>query len=83
MTRLVATSLIIDDYSQYMIIYLLERKFDLKDVLQKYLKLMKTWSILIHWLHSNNEDEYIDHQIIKLLEEHEIKWKSMTSYNLS
>ena len=31
----------IDDCSQYMIIYLLEWKFDLKDVLQKYLKLMK------------------------------------------
>ncbi len=73
----------IDDYSQYTIIYLLKRKFDLKDVLWKYLKLMKTRNISIHRLRSDNEDEYADHQIIELLEEHEIKWKSMTSYNLS
>jgi len=66
--RYVAT--MIDDYSQYTIIYLLERKFDLKDVLRKYLKLMKTRSISIHRLHSDNEDEYADHQIIELLEEH-------------
>jgi len=32
---------IIDDYSEHTIIYLLERKFKLKDVLQDYLKLMK------------------------------------------
>ncbi len=44
--RYVAT--MINDCSQYTIIYLLERKFDLKDILQKYLKLMKTWSISIH-----------------------------------
>ncbi len=44
---------------------------------------MKTRSTLIHWLHSDNEDEYADHQIIELLKEHEIKWKSTTSYNLS
>ncbi len=79
--RYVAT--MINDCSQYMIIYLLERKFDLKDILRKYLKLMKTWSISIHWLRSDNEDEYADHQIIELLEKHEIKWKLTTSYNLS
>ncbi len=79
--RYVAT--MIDDYSQYTIIYLLERKFDLKDVLRKYLKLMKTRSISIHRLRSDNEDKYADHQIIELLEEHEVKWKSMTSYNSS
>ncbi len=44
---------------------------------------MKTQDISIHWLRSNNKDEYADHQIIELLKEHEIKWKSMTSYNLS
>ncbi len=38
--RYVAT--MTDDYSQYTIIYLLERKFNLKDVLRKYLKLIKT-----------------------------------------
>jgi hypothetical protein len=63
----------IDDYSKYMIIYLLERKFNLKDVLQNYLKFMKIQDTLIHQLCSNNEDEYADHQIIELLEEHEIK----------
>ncbi len=73
----------IDDYSQYTITYLLKRKFNLKDELWNYLKLMKTWDILIHWLHSDNEDEYADHQIIELLKEHEIKWESMTSYNSS
>ncbi len=44
---------------------------------------MKTQNISIHQLRSNNEDEYADHQIIELLKEHKIKWKSMTSYNLS
>ena len=73
----------IDDYSQYMITYLLKRKFNLKDELQNYLKLMKTWNTSIHWLHSDNEDEYADHQIIELLKEHEIKWESTTSYNSS
>ena len=73
----------IDDYSQYMITYLLKWKFNLKDELQNYLKLMKIQNISIHWLHSNNEDEYADHQIIELLKEHEIKWKSITSYNSS
>ncbi len=76
-------AIMIDDYSQYTIIYLLERKFDLKDVLRKYLKLMKTRSTSIHRLRSDNENEYADHQIIELLEEHEIKWKSTTSCNLS
>jgi len=79
--RYVAT--FIDDYSQYTITYLLKRKFDLKDKLRNYLKLMKTWNISIHQLRSDNEDEYADHQIIELLKEHEIKWKLMTSYNLS
>ena len=51
----------IDDYSQYMITYLLKRKFNLKNKPWNYLKLIKTWDILIHWLHSNNEDEYADH----------------------
>jgi len=63
----------IDDYSQYTIIYILERKFNLKDVLRKYLKFMKTQSTSIQRLRSDNEDEYADHQIIELLEEHEIK----------
>ncbi len=79
--RYVAT--FIDDYSQYTITYLLKRKFDLKDELQNYLKLIKIQDISIHQLHSDNEDEYADHQIIELLKEHEIKWKSMTSYNSS
>ncbi len=79
--RYVAT--FINDYSQYTITYLLKWKFDLKNELWNYLKLMKTWNTLIHWLRSDNEDEYADHQIIELLKEHEIKWKLMTSYNLS
>ncbi len=54
-------TIMIDDYSEHMIIYLLERKFKLKNVLRNYLKLMKTWDTSIHWLHSNNEDEYADH----------------------
>jgi len=66
-------TIMIDDYSQYTIIYLLQRKFDLKDVLQKYLKFMKIQSTSIQRLRSDNEDEYADHQIIELLEEHEIK----------
>ena len=57
--RYVAT--FINDYSQYMITYLLKRKFDLKDELWNYLKLMKTQNILIHWLRSDNKDEYADH----------------------
>ncbi len=69
--RYVAT--FIDDYSQYTITYLLKRKFDLKDELRNYLKLMKTRDTLIHRLRSNNEDEYADHQIIELLKEHEVK----------
>ncbi len=79
--RYVAT--FIDDYSQYTITYLLKRKFDLKDELWNYLKLMKTQDTSIHQLRSNNEDEYADHQIIELLKEHEIKWESTTSYNSS
>jgi len=63
----------IDDYSEHTIIYLLERKFKLKDVLRNYLKLMKTRDTSIHQLRSDNEDEYADHQIIELLKEHEIK----------
>ena len=35
-------AIMIDDYSEHMIIYLLEQKFELKDVLRDYLKLMKT-----------------------------------------
>ncbi len=73
----------IDDYSEHMIIYLLEQKFELKDVLRDYLKLMKTWSTLIYRLCSDNENEYADHQIIELLKEHEIKWELTTSYNSS
>jgi len=79
--RYVAT--FINDYSQYTITYLLKRKFNLKDELWNYLKLMKTQNILIHQLRSDNKDEYADHQIIELLKEHEIKWESTTSYNLS
>ncbi len=73
----------IDDYSQYTIIYQINRKFNLKDVLRNYLNLMKNQDTLIHWLHSNNEEKYADHHIIDLLKKHEIKWKLTTSYNLS
>ncbi len=73
----------INDYSEHTTIYLLERKFELKDVLRNYLKLMKTRDTSIHRLRSDNEDEYADHQIIELLKEHEIKWESTTSYNSS
>ncbi len=75
--------IMIDDYSQYTIIYLIDWKFDLKNVLQDYLNLMKNQDTLIHWLHSDNEEKYVNHHIIDLLKEHEIKWKSMTSYNSS
>ncbi len=57
--RYVAT--FIDDYSQYTITYLLKWKFDLKDELWNYLKLMKIRDTSIYWLHSDNEDEYADH----------------------
>ncbi len=57
--RYVAT--FIDDYSQYTITYLLKWKFDLKDKLWNYLKLMKIRDTSIYWLHSDNEDEYADH----------------------
>jgi len=40
-------AIMIDDYSQYTIIYLLQQKFNLKDVLRKYLKFMKIQSISI------------------------------------
>ncbi len=80
-SKYVAT--MIDDYSEHTIIYLLERKFELKGVLRDYLKLMKTRNTSIHWLRSDNEDEYADHQTIELLKEHEVKWKSTTSYNSS
>jgi len=44
--RYVAT--FIDDYSQYTITYLLKRKFNSKDELRNYLKLIKTRNISIH-----------------------------------
>jgi len=34
---------------------------------------MKIQSTSIQRLRSNNEDEYADHQIIELLEKHEVK----------
>ena len=55
----------------------------LKDVLRNYLNLMKNQDTSIHWLHSDNEEKYVDHHIIDLLKKHEVKWESMTSYNLS
>ena len=69
--RYVAT--MIDDYSQYTIIYLIDRKFDLKDVLRDYLNLMKNRGTSIHRLRSDNEEKYADHHIIDLLKEHEVK----------
>jgi len=39
---------IIDDYSQYTIIYLIDRKFDLRDVLRDYLNLMKKQGTPMH-----------------------------------
>ncbi len=73
----------IDDYSQYTIIYLIDWKFNLKDVLRNYLNLMKNRDTLIHQLRSDNEEKYADHHIIDLLKKYEIKWESMTSYNSS
>ncbi len=73
----------IDDYNQYTIIYLINRKFDLKDVLQNYLNLMKNWSTSIHRLRLDNEEKYANYHIIDLLKKHEIKWKSTTLYNSS
>ena len=80
-SRYVAT--MIDDYSQYTTIYLLQRKFDLKDVLRKYLEFMKTQSTSVQRLRSDNEGEYAGHQIIELLEEHGVKWEPTASYNPS
>jgi transposase InsO family protein len=73
----------IDDYSEYTTTYLLERKSDLQGVLRNYLTLMKTQGTSVHRLRSDNEGEYAGHRIIELLEEHEVKWKSTTSYNPS
>lgn len=73
--------IMINDYSQYTIIYLIDWKFNLKDVLWNYLNLIKNRDTLIHWLRSNNKEKYADHHIIDLLKKHEIKWKSMISYN--
>jgi len=80
-SRYVAT--FIDDYSQYTITYLLERKSDLKDELRNYLKLMKTRDTSVHRLRSDNEGEYADHQTIELLKEHEVKWEPTAPYNPS
>ncbi len=63
----------IDDYNQYTIIYLLKWKFNLMRKLWNYLKFMKIQSTSIQQLHLNNEDEYVDHQIIKLFKKHKIK----------
>jgi len=79
--RYVAT--MIDDYSQYTTIYLLQRKSDLKGVLRKYLEFMKTQSTSVQRLRSDNEGEYAGHQTIELLEEHGVKWESTASYNPS
>ncbi len=57
----------IDDFSEYTIIYLLNRKSALKSVLRNYLELMKTKSTFVQRLRFDNEDEYADHQIIELL----------------
>lgn len=63
----------IDDYNQYTIIYLLKWKFNLMRKLWNYLKFMKIQSTSIQQLHLNNEDEYVDYQIIKLFKKHKIK----------
>ncbi len=44
---------------------------------------MKTRDTSVHRLRSDNEGEYAGHQIIELLEEHEIKWEPTASYNPS
>jgi len=80
-SRYVAT--MIDDYSQYTTTYLLERKSDLKGVLRKYLKLMKTRGTPVHRLRSDNGGEYAGHQTIELLEEHGVKWEPTAPYNPS
>jgi len=79
--RYVAT--MIDDYSQYTTIYLLQRKSDLKGVLRKYLKFMKIQSTSVQRLRSDNEGEYAGHQTIELLEEHGVKWEPTAPYNPS
>ncbi len=70
----------IDDYSEYTITYLLERKSDLKGVLRNYLTFMKTRGTPVHRLRSDNGGEYAGHQTIELLEEHGVKWEPTAPY---
>ena len=71
----------IDDYTDYIIVYLLERKSDLVGALRNYLNRMKTRGTPVQRLRSDNGGEYTGHQTIKLIEEFGVKWEPTAPYN--
>ncbi len=56
-----------DDFTDYTIIYLLQRKFELKIILRKYLKQMKIRDTSVQRLRSNKKNEYADVKIQKII----------------
>ena len=79
--RYVAT--IIDDFTNYTVIYLLAKKSDFRLVLKPYLRQMQTRGTPVQRLRSDNGGEYAGHETIQLLEEFGVKFESTAPYNPS
>ena len=61
-----------NDYIDFITIYLLKHKFDMKEVLRNYFELMRTQRTLVRRLRFNNEKKYADIKIQKIINEYEV-----------
>ena len=71
----------IDDFIDYIWIYLIRKKNEYKQVLKKFIFMLKAKNIDIESIRCDNVDENINDEINVLLKKHDIKWKFIVSYN--
>ena len=72
-----------NDYIDFITIYLLKHKFDMKEVLRNYFELMRTQRTLVRRLRFDNEEKYVNIETQKIINEYEVIWKSTASYNFN
>ena len=61
-----------NDYIDFITIYLLKHKFNMKEVLRNYFKLMRTQKTFVRRLRFDNKKEYADIETQKIINEYKV-----------
>ena len=61
-----------NDYIDFITIYLLKHKFNMKEVLRNYFEFIRTQRTFVRHLRFDNEKEYADIKTQKIINEYEV-----------